>query len=183
MNLSARCNQRPTIEMPSAVGALLHSQHAKAEVMLERAPIATGAALLHNMSCRPNTAVTHTGVDQCHRICILTDLPRPPNSLFTEFCETFGVDMPEDGDGWKALTDAANLPCPELMLLPAVAAVLVNAPGNVFPGISDNPRLALAVLARCSGGIFIRDRPPVITSDHIKNTITLIAPLSWRPPS
>ena len=148
MKLSARCNQRHTIEMPRTVGAPLHSQHAKAEVMLERAPIATGAALLHNMSCRPNTAVTHTGVDQCHRICILTDLPRPPNSLFTEFCETFGVDMPEDGDGWKALTDAANLPCPELMLLPAVAAALVNAPGNVFPGISDNPRLALAVLAR-----------------------------------
>ena len=172
MNLSAHFDQRPAIETPTAVGASLHSLHAKTQVVLERAPISTGASLLHNMSCRPNTAVTHTGVDQC-----------PPNSLFTEFCETFGVAMPEDGDGWKALTDAANLPCPELMLLPAVAAVLVNAPGNVFPGISDNPRLALAVLARCSGGIFIRDRPPVITSDHIKNTITLIAPLSWRPPS
>ena len=144
MKLSARCNQRPTIEMPSAAGKSLHSQHANAEVMLERAPIATGAALLHNMSCRPNTAITHTGVDQCHRICILTDLPRPPNSLFTEFCETFGVDMPEDGDGWKALNDAANLPCPELMLLPAVAAVLVNAPGNVFPGIKRQP-------ATCAG--------------------------------
>lgn len=184
MKLRARHDQRSVLETPTiAEGASLLAQHVNTQVVLERASIAAGASLLHNMSCRPNTAVTHTGVDQCHRICILSELPPSPNSLFTEFCATFGVDIPADGDGWKALTDAANLPCPELMLLPPVAAVLVNAPGQVFPGISDNPRLVLAVLARCSGGIFIRDRPPVITSDQIKNTVTLIAPLSWKAPS
>ena len=205
MKLRARHDQRSVLETPTtagewlhaqnvntqvvlerasiAAGEWLHAQNVKTEMVLERASIAAGASLLHNMSCRPNTAVTHTGVDQCHRICILSELTPTPNLLFTELCATFGVDMPEDGDGWKALTNAANLPCPELMLLPPVAAVLANAPGKVFPGISDNPRLVLAVLARCSGGIFIRDRPPVITSDQMKKTVTLIAPLSWKAPS
>ncbi len=182
MKLRANFNQRRMLEKPTCVGAWRNPHKTCAQLPTEHVPTVAGASLLHNMSCRPNTAVTHSGVDHCHRICILTDLPREPCSLFTQFCETFGVDMPDDGDGWQALTDAANLPCPELMLLPPVAAVLVNTPGKVFPGISDNPRLALAVLARCSGGIFIRDRPPVITSDQIKRSVTLIAPLSWKAP-
>lgn len=144
-----------------------------------------GVALLHNMGCRPQTTIRHTGLDRCHRLQFVLHVAPGAVGRFLNkklYGRSGFTIMPHDD--WKTLTKAVLRPCPELALLPDVAAVAAyDTFGTILPGIGDNPRVVLAVLARCAGGVFLRDRSPHISLNQIKRSVTLIAPHNWRPPS
>lgn len=174
---------------------------------LETTSTAPPPPLLHNMSCRPDTTIINNGKDQCVRIRFALEIPRtsiqapppagqgPPkpivvNGISLQFgktlemavlCPLFGISIRRGDDPWQALRDFANEPCPELALLPAAASVSANTSGRSIAGLTDNPRLQLAVLARCSAKVFIRDWPPVISIEKLTRDVTLIAPAHWKP--
>jgi len=138
-------------------------------------------ALLHNMSCRPTAVIKHQGSDQCQRLRFTANLTGiAPDTDFFELCHAFGVELPTNGDGWSALNDAANEPCPELLRMPAMMAVCENSLGTVVPQLCDNPRVILAVLTRSTSKLFIRNWTPVITMAKLRRSVTLLAPLNWK---
>ena len=139
------------------------------------------AQLLHNMSCGPNATIVHTGTDACRRLRFA--LPGGPltTSKWIESCQRLGIPCaPADG-GYALLVARAAQPHPLLARLPAVASVLANAGGDELPGWSDDPDLILAVLARSTGKVFLRDQPPVITTERFQRSVTLLVPRTWSP--
>ena len=136
--------------------------------------------LLHNMSCRPTVTIQHASQAQCRRLRFASRLWPKDAQAFADFCPVFGLPTPAAEDGYARLAEAALEPCPKLARLPAVAAALRNAPGDSIPGLTDDPRLLLAVLSRCFGTVFMRDVPPSVTSDSFRGPVTLLIPSSWN---
>ena len=135
---------------------------------------------IHNMSCRPTVTVTHKSAAQCRRIRFSSTLWPTNATAFAEFCPAFGLPMPALADGYARLAEAASEPCPLLARLPPVAAVMRNASGDSIAGLTDDPRLMLAVMSRCFGNVFMRDVPPSITTDSFRHQVTLLIPSSWN---
>lgn len=149
----------------------------------ERDASATGMRTqprIHNMSCRPTVTVTHRSAAQCRRIRFASSLWPADARAFAEFCPAFGLPTPAVADGYARLVEAAAEPCPLLARLPPVAAVLRNASGDSIAGLTDDPRLLLAVMSRCFGSVFMRDVPPSITTDSFRQQVTLLIPSSWN---
>lgn len=136
--------------------------------------------ILNNMSCRPTVTITHSSAAQCRRLMFSSPLWPKDAQAFAEFCPVFGLPRPPAADGYARLAEAASEPCPQLARLPPVAAALRNAPGESVAGITDDPRLLLAVLTRCFGAVFMRDVPPSVTSDSFRGPVTLLIPHSWN---
>jgi len=136
--------------------------------------------LIHNMSCRPTVTVTHKSSAQCRRLRFSSSLWPAAATAFADYCPAFGLPMPTASEGYARLVEAAAEPCPLLARLPPVAAVMRNAPGDSIAGLTDDPRLMLAVMSRCFGNVFMRDVPPSITSDSLRLQITLLIPNSWN---
>ncbi len=139
------------------------------------------AQLLHNMSCGPNATIVHTGTDACRRLRFA--LPGGPLTTYKwiESCQRLGIPCAPADDGYALLVARAARPHPLLARLPAVASVLANAGGDEVPGWTDDPDLILAVLARSTGKVFLRDQPPVIATDRFQRSVTLLMPRSWSP--
>lgn len=136
--------------------------------------------LIHNMSCRPTVSIVHSSAALCRRVRFTSPKwPFEPES-FADFCPAFGLPEPSVADGYGTLVAAAEAPCPLLARLPPVAAVLRNAGGDAIPGLTDDPKLLLAVMTRCFGSVFLRDLPPSVTSDSFRNPVTLLIPESWN---
>lgn len=136
--------------------------------------------LIHNMSCRPTVTVTHTGVAQCTRLLFTSALLPGDGKPLEECCAAFGLTAPAADLAYARLMEAASEPCPLLARLPPVAAVMRNTHGQCIPGLTDDPRLLLAVMSRCFGHVFMRDLPPSITSDSFRLQVTLLVPKSWN---
>lgn len=146
-------------------------------------PHAAGAPWIHNMSCRPGASVVHTGTDACRRLRFSLNVPlHPAVRRYAELCPMFGLPVPADDDGFPVLMAFVNEPCPKLAALPAVAVADPAARGESITGFTDDPRLVLAVLARCSGRVFLRDRAPSISTPQIRATLDLLVPRSWKEP-
>jgi hypothetical protein len=149
-----------------------------------RAPASGAGApaqpLIHNMSCRPTFTVTHKSAAQCRRLRFSSPQWPAAATAFADYCPTFGLPMPTAAEGYARLVEAAAEPCPLLARLPPVAAVLRNAPGESIAGLTDDPRVLLAVMSRCFGSVFMRDLPPSITSDSLRLQVTLLIPKSWN---
>ena len=142
-----------------------------------------GAPWLHNMSCRPGATVVHQGTDLCRRLRFTLNIPQDPKlRRYADLCPLFGLPVPKDGDGFPLLMACLAEPCPKLAALPAVAAVDPAGRGETVAGFNDDPRLALAVLARCSGRVFMRDRTPGLSTPQIRATLDLLVPRSWKEP-
>ncbi len=133
------------------------------------------------MYCGPHANVTRKGVDVCRRLRFA--LPGEPRDtgLWMEVCQRLGIPGDPDADGYPLLVAGAAQPHPLLARLPAVASVLTNAAGDALPGWTDDPNLILAVLARSTSKVFLRDLPPVIVSDRFTRSVTLLLPRSWNP--
>ncbi len=65
----------------------------------------------------------------------------------------------------------------------AVAAVVSPAKSEFLPDLSDNPRLALSVLCRCSDKVFIRDKSPIVTLANLRRDIGIVLPLKPAEPA
>lgn len=136
--------------------------------------------ILHNMSCRPTVTIQHASAAQCRRLKFSSPLWPKDAQAFAEFCPAFGLPTPAAADGYARIAEAASEPCPQLARLPPVAAALRNAPGDPVAGLTDDPRLLLAVLVRCFGKVFMRNVPPSVTSDSFRGPVTLLIPHSWN---
>lgn len=136
--------------------------------------------LIHNMSCRPSVTVHHKSPDQCRRVRFHSAAWPKGATAYADFFPIFGLPKPAAEDGYARLTEAASEPCPQLSRLPPVAAALRNAAGDTVAGLSDDPRLMLAVMTRCFGKVFMRDVPPSVTTESIRFPVTLLIPLSWN---
>ncbi|MBU3728617.1 MAG: hypothetical protein FGM37_05140 [Phycisphaerales bacterium] len=144
---------------------------------------ATGAGAqprIHNMSCRPTVTLTHKSDPQCRRLRFSTATWPASATAFADYCPALGLPMPTAAEGYARLLEAASEPCPLLARLPPVAAVMRNAAGESIAGLTDNPRVVLAVMSRCFGHVFMRDLPPSITSDSLRLQVTLLIPKSWN---
>jgi hypothetical protein len=123
----------------------------------------------------------HNGVDTCQRLRFVL----PGQSLNTrrwmEVCQRLGIPGDPTADGYSLLVAHAAQSHPLLSRLPAVASVLTNASGKALPGWTDDPGLILAVLARTTDKVFLRDLPPVIVSDRFQRSVTLLLPRTWSP--
>ncbi len=139
---------------------------------------------LQNMSCRPDATVQHQGQQECRAIRFAFN-PVAMNTRPSLASLASEVDpmRPPGISGIRHLERLAAEPCQLLAALPPVAAVLLNAPGESIRGLTDQPRLVLAVLCRCNDRVFIRDRAPAVTEDRLFRSVTLLAPRSWNPPS
>lgn len=136
--------------------------------------------LIHNMSCRPQVSIAHKSAALCRRVQFTSPKwPKDPQA-FADFFPMFGLPKPPVADGYARLVEAADAPCPLLARLPPVAAVLRNAVGEAIPGLTDDPKLLLAVMTRCFGSVFLRDLPPSVTSDSLRQPVTLLIPESWN---
>lgn len=147
-------------------------------------PAPAAAPWLQNMSCRPTATIVHQGKDACRRLLFaMPSTPRPASTRFADLCPPFGLQAPSDQDGYRVLLGFLREPCPKLAALPAVAVAERSTRGDLLPGLTDDPRLVLAVLTRCTGRIFLRDRDPSITSDQIQKPVVLLLPPSWKEPA
>ena len=146
-------------------------------------PSGRNPALLHNMSCRPDANVQWTGTHDGRvlRFAFAFPTKRPPQ--LTDVLPAMGLPRSHKNHVQAHLERLAAEPCLSLAKLPPVAAVHANAAGEQVPGLTDDPLLVLAVLTRCSGALFLRDRPPCVTADRVLRSITLIAPKTWNPTS
>jgi hypothetical protein len=145
----------------------------------ESASGALPAPLLHNMSCRPDATAQYSGRDACQRLRFWVDAMPQTVMTWREVCQAFGIACAPDDDGYTRLAAATAQPCPALVRLPPVAGVLRNAAGDALAGLTDDPSVVLAVLARASSHAFLRDGAPTVTSDRFRLPVTLIIPTSW----
>jgi hypothetical protein len=148
---------------------------------LAREAIGAPTPLLHNMYCGPHANAIHNGVDVCRRLRFV--LPGEPRNTgrWIEVCQRLGIPSDPAADGFPLLVARAAQPHPLLSRLPAVASVLTNAAGESLPGWTDDTGLILAVLARSTAKVFMRDLPPVIVSNRFLGSVTLLLPRSWNP--
>lgn len=137
--------------------------------------------LLHNMSCRPDATIAHTGADACKRLRFV--LPGGPltTTKWVERCDRLGIPWAPTDDGYSLLVARAARGHPLLARLPAVASVLANAGGDELAGWTDNLDLILAVLSRSTAKVFLRDQAPVIATDRFQRSVTLLLPRTWAP--
>ena len=144
-------------------------------------PSGRNPALLHNMSCRPDANVHHTGTHHGGALRIgfafAPDAKRPPR--LTDVLPAMGLRRVRVEQVLANLERLAAEPCALLAKLPPVAAVHANAEGAHLPGFTDDPLLVLAVLTRCNGAVFMRDRAPCVTEDRLLRSITLLTPRNW----
>ena len=142
---------------------------------------------LGNMSCRPNTVVTHPSNDPARQLvpAFRAVLPMPsgersrtPQGLL----RAFGIDMTGLASGpvpalrrLEAIADAA------LELLPLPGVVPLFAGGGLPDTVERRePMLALALLGRRSGPVFLRNRTPGLEGLGRGGVITLLLPAPVR---
>ncbi|MFM1882136.1 MAG: hypothetical protein RJA05_545 [Planctomycetota bacterium] len=145
----------------------------------ESASGALPTPVLHNMSCRPDATAQYSGRDACQRLRFWVDAMPPNVMTWREVCQAFGIACAPDDDGYTRLAAAAARPCPALVRLPPIAGVLRNAAGDSLAGLTDDPDVVLAVLARASSHVFLRDGAPTVTTDRFRLPVTLVIPTSW----
>lgn len=132
----------------------------------------------------PSATIVHQGTDLCRRLRFGLGIPadsRPRR--FTDLCPLLGLPVPADNDGYPVLMAFLSEPCPLLAALPPVTAVDRTARGEQIAGFTDDPRLTLGVLARCSGHVFLRDRSPSLSTPQLIATVDLLVPRSWKAPA
>jgi hypothetical protein len=144
-------------------------------------PVAGVPHLLQNMGCRPNATVEHTGAHDGRALRIGFALPPDRAPRLTDVSQAIGRPRLRGETALHQLERLAAESCALLTRLPPVAAVRSNAQGEQVPGLTDDPLLVLAVLTRCHGALFLRDRPPCVTTDRLFRSITLLAPRTWNP--
>ncbi len=92
------------------------------------------------------------------------------------WCEALGIRFEDSHQGLAALRAVACSPDADLRSLPAVVPVVLGASAGVPARSNNNPRLAFAVLCRCSDRVFIRDKEPIITLALLEKDYSLALP-------
>ncbi len=151
----------------------------------QRLPVELAApAPLGNMSCRPNTAIVHEGDTRARQLvpALRTRLPfrsggRPRTPA--GWLVLAGVprrQIPPGAQAAQQRLDAVIDAVPGLLALPAVVPL---SPGGDLPLTTECPDglLALALLARQSGGVWLARRTPAVAGLSYTNAvITLLLP-------
>lgn len=95
-------------------------------------------SLLHNMSCRPRTAVSRAGKHRCGELrFVLRELLKPTGVQYGNtagLCRLFGVEVAKRGENWDALAAHLNEVAARSQL-PAVAALLRNPDRQRVPSV------------------------------------------------
>lgn len=127
-------------------------------------------------------SVSHTSPDRCQRLRFVPPSPSGgEGSGFSEVCHAYGIEVVDGDDPWQLLMAAASAPCGGLACLPPVAAVRRTGLGTGLPGITDQPLVVLAVLARCCGSVFLRDRSPLVEIATLTTETDILIPANWSP--
>jgi len=137
------------------------------------------AAVLHNMSSRPSATIGHEGRHACDlvRISLACFTDQKDNPVQT-WCQLLGLLFETDLHGLEQLRGIVSRVSPALVTLPAIAPVVPPIRSVARPGLSDDPRLALSVLCRCSDRVFIRGKSPTVTLANLRRDMALVLPLT-----
>ena len=148
----------------------------------------TPANRLGNMSCRPTTEVTHPSNDPARQLVPAfraalvippRDRPGSPRALL----RALGIDTAGLARGpaaarrrLEAIADAV------VEILPLPAVVPLYAGGRRLPDTIERrePMLAIALLVRRSGPVFLRDRTPGFEGLERGGLVTLLLPAPLR---
>ena len=135
------------------------------------------------MHRQPLIKIFHHGRDHCHRVTFglwraIGHRQAKGNPTVLDWTPHLGVgDISEDAVLTACRQQALGVA--GLRSLPYVVPVIVGDRGSDIEGLTDNLQLTLAVLARCSGTVFLRRKSPIITASHIVRSVTLIFPRGW----
>jgi len=149
----------------------------------ERAP----ANRLGNMSCRPTTEVTHPSNDPARQLvpalrAVLSLPPRSRPGSPQALLRALGIDetgLARGRDPARRRLEAIAQAIVEILPLPAVVPLFE---GGRLPDTVERrePMLALALLARRSGPVFLRNRTPGLEGLERGGLITLLLPAPAR---
>ncbi len=146
-------------------------------------------ARLHNMSCAPRATVARKGSDRCRRVRIgFSAFFSPPGDKgekpnLADWCRLLGLAAGGNEEARARRLRQELLAPAGLEHFPAVAPVVKGGAGEALPGVSDDPRLVAAILARSSGSrVFIRQKAPIIFANFLNSDLCLILPEDWRLP-
>ncbi len=124
------------------------------------------------IGARPTVTVSHKGTNGCDIIAVSFSIAHDIRRL----CDRCGVRYRGDAHGINQLRRIAIECSDALMTLPAVAAVVPRERGEYRPGFSDDPRLVIAVLSRCSKSVFIRGKSPLLSSEILNRPLAIVLP-------
>ncbi len=138
---------------------------------------------------RPQITVAHKGTNGCDIALISTRHLRgmpsdcmdgPAEICFgdafvvRDCCKLCGVPYRGLAHGIKQLRIIANEFSYKFIALPAVAALIPGFQCKPKPGVSDDPRLVVAILCRCSERAFIRGKSPIVTDETLDRDMGIV---------
>jgi len=143
---------------------------------------------LANMSCRPTAAIVHRSDDRARQLvpALLAVVPpgrgRRPASARTRLRELGipALGIPPSAAGAARRLESLADAVPELLGLPAVIPL---GPGGTLPDtvVRFEPLLAFALLARCSGPVWLgRRTPSVDVPNEAGDSVTVLVPAPVR---
>ena len=149
--------------------------------MSETNPSMFNVPVLNNSGYPPMTTLQHRGINQCLKIQLGRKVfpMANPTSILRYWCKALGLAADDDSKLAGLLRAAVTL-VPQLRVLPPIAPACFSGGGKSIPGISDDPLLSVAVVARTAGGVFIGHKSPIICGQSLNEQVTLILPINWR---
>jgi hypothetical protein len=126
-------------------------------------------SLLENMSSRPTTVVTHRSTRKSRQVVPSLRVQLRPNLRESamdpdQLLPAFGVPTPAGRSSPKEVGLILGHISTEVITELRLPGVIPLAPSGSLPGEEscEDPLLALAVLTRCSGPVWLRDRAPAL---------------------
>ncbi len=133
------------------------------------------ATLLHNMGCRPGVPVRHRAAHACSLVSFgLPVFALSNGGILEQWCNLLGVVSTSMDARLEAILAIAQESPTSLDRLPPVASVVAAGSSMRVVGLSDDPRLAIHVLSRCSNKVFIRGKSPVVSLETLSRHIALV---------
>lgn len=155
---------------------------ARSRVRSGRRPEPAGAGQLGNMSSRPTVSVVHPSGDPARQLVpafrvrlVAADRPSRRRSGLPRPAGLPGRTVPADPDLARRRLEAIADAVPLLLDLPDVIPL---APGGALPDSLErtDPLLALALLARRSGSVWLGRRSPALDGLADGDSVTLLLP-------
>jgi hypothetical protein len=136
------------------------------------------------MSSRPSATIGHEGRHACNlvRITLVRFTDQKVDAVLA-WCRVLGVPFEDEVRGLEQLRRIVAEAPTALASLPAVAPVVPPTKSEFRLGLSDDPRLALSVLCRCSDRVFIRGKSPMVTLANLCRDIAIVLPLKPEEPA
>ncbi len=128
--------------------------------------------------------VTHGGKHACDVVRIsLAEFGVTSPVSFAVLCKLLGLPTRGRRSGLQRLHEFAQHSRALLSHLPAIAPVVEPKRCVLRPGVSDDPKVVVAVLCRSSAKVFIRDKSAIVTLPHLNREIALALPYAPKDPN